>query len=331
MIEVALVGAGNAARKYAQLLSETGKVEIVGLYDEREEAALELAADYGGLVFPSIADLNDALPLSTLFVFVGLQKLRNDWTQTVRLLLEKGRTVITEMPSASHLLDVQAMLRAAGSSGGRLLFINPERFYFHQVDIKKRIDAGTIGSIGVINVKRYSPEPPENESGSALQRLAVYDIDVLRWIVGEVTNVYAMQRGTGDLDYALITLKFRCGTIANLEACLGYPEEYTSAVEYAGTHGLLRYDNRKTDALHVYKAASPRKQDFSPSFRNPEYEELVHLLDCVKEGLQPVMTAEDALGTLKVAAAAEQSILTGQPVELMDHTFSHGIGGEEDA
>jgi UDP-N-acetylglucosamine 3-dehydrogenase len=330
MIKVALVGEGDVAKKYAQLLSETGQVEIVGLYDEQEDRALELASIYGGLVFLSFADLNDVLPLSTLFVCVGPQ---NGWTRTVMLALGKGRTVITEMPAASRLLDVQAMLRAAKSSGGRLLFVNPERFYAHHIDIKKRIDAGTIGNIGVINVKRYSPVPPEGNdgSGSSVQRLAMYDIDVLRWIVGDITSVYAMQRGTGHVDYALVTLRFRSGEIANLEACLGYPETYTSAVEYAGTQGLLRYDNRKTDALHIYKKASPRKSGFSPSFRNPEYEELVYLLSCIQEGLQPVMTAEDALETLRVTAAAEQSIMTGQPVELIDNTFSLGIGGGEGA
>ncbi|WP_165972136.1 Gfo/Idh/MocA family protein [Paenibacillus piri] len=341
MMKIAVIGAGETGKRYVQHLLNAGQTEIAGVYDTQLEAASALAQRCGCPAFPSMEALDAALPRDTVYNCLGLPE--DSQMPYLFRALAGGRQVIARMPAADSVEDVQALLEAAEAHGGRLLFSHPERFYYHNIDLKHRIEAGSIGRIGTINVKRYLPLRPtafrQDESGAsgvhwmggnyscagepkdgALFGLALHDIDLLRWTLGEVANVYAMHTASGESDYVLVTLKFRQGSIANIEAYRGYPGGYTAAVEYAGSKGVIRYDNRKTNALQIHKtensASWPHNTQFSPSFRHPELDELVHLLSCLRNGSQPMMTVEDVRETLKVVHAAQQSIRTGQPVQL---------------
>ncbi|WP_165452375.1 Gfo/Idh/MocA family protein [Paenibacillus thalictri] len=364
MIQIAMAGAGAAGMRYTQHLLKTGQAQIAGIFDETQEAAAELAAHCGCSVFASLEALLEAVPEGVVFV---CSRQPENKARHVIQALQQGRHVIAELPAASRLQDVRDMLAAAGPSAKRLLFTNPERFYFHNADVKKRIAGGAIGSIGMINAKRYSPLPSEHADSisygaasddsvslspaiqpganqaawtdsirwsngqqepegqeapaGALYRLALSDIGHLRWIAGDVASVYAMRTVAEGLDYVLVTLKFQCGAIANIEAYWGYPGGYVSAAEYAGPKGVIRYDSRKTNALSIHKtghagAHAQAKHQSSPSFRDPEVAEFTHLLSCITDSQQPVSTAADVLETLKVTDAALQSIRSGQPVEM---------------
>ncbi|MCR8632991.1 Gfo/Idh/MocA family protein [Paenibacillus radicis (ex Xue et al. 2023)] len=345
MLKVAVVGLSGSGERYAQHLLSMEQTEIVGVYDMQPEVASEWAQRFGCPAFGSYDALIAALPSDAVCIGLGLSL--DSQQPYILQALASGRHVIARMPITLDAADVHEMLDASQANGSRLLFSHPERFYYHNVDLRKRIKAGAIGNIGVVNVKRYCPFPTstsaalqheadtdgvrwtggmngeilEGVKGGALFRLALHDIDLLRWTVGEVANVYAMRTTTEYLDYVLVTLKFNTGAIANIEAYWGYPGGYASAIEFAGSKGVIRYDSRKTNGLSIQKAADrrseqPMKAEFSPSFRQPERDELVHLMSCIRDGGKPFMTAEDACETLKVVRAAEQSLRTGQPVEL---------------
>ncbi|ULL16707.1 gfo/Idh/MocA family oxidoreductase [Paenibacillus sp. H1-7] len=332
MIQAAIVGTGKTSKRYAQHLLKAGQAEIFGIYDDDEVNAQELAAEYGCRAFSSFERLMEALPTGSVLV---VAEPEDSDKHSILQALKSGYHVIAGM-QGYRLGDIQELLASvSSSSGGRLLFANPERFYYHNRDLKKRIEDGAIGSLGMINSKRYCPLIPDDDvgvpiidGGAALNRLALKEIDLLRWIAGEVDTVYAMRASIRPLDYVLVTLQFRSGVIANLEAYSGYPGAYTSAVEYAGSKGVIRYDNRKTNAFHVHRRAdsdvNPGTRGFSPSFRNPEYDNLVHMLDCLDKDKEPAMTVEDAFETMRVVAAASQSLHTGQPVNL----FSEGVGND---
>jgi UDP-N-acetylglucosamine 3-dehydrogenase len=376
MVNIAVVGVNGTGERYMQHLLDVEHAEIVGVYDAQPEAASAMAQRYGCPAFGSYEALSAAMPADTICVCVGLP-LDSQQAYIVQALAS-GRDVIARMPATSGVADVQEMLDIAKAHGSRLLFSNPERFQYHNIDLKKRIDAGAIGNIGMVNAKRYSPLPShssaahphglntegvrwtggldgetledstmqatqaaqatnggakESARGGALFHLALADIDLLRWIVGEVANVYAMRATTERLDYVLVTLKFNNGAIANIEACWGYPGKHAAAVEFAGSKGVIRYDSRKTNALHIHKAADaippqPVKAELSPSFRQPEWDELAHLISCIRDGSQPVMTADDACEALRVVRAAEQSLRTGLPVELASASAAGLLGGE---
>ncbi|MEK3723958.1 Gfo/Idh/MocA family protein [Paenibacillus sp. FSL H8-0034] len=355
MIKLALIGICGTDACYMQHLLSMEHTDIVGVYDEQPERASEWAERCGCPAFASYEELDAALPANAVCVCTGLSL--DSQKPYLLQALASGRHVIARMPEAVGAEDIQDMLDAAQAHGGRLLFSRPERFYYHNMDLKKRIGAGAIGRIGMVNVKRYCPLPSadvcrdgadtdgvrwtgrlndetiEGAKSSALHRLALIDIDLLRWTIGEVATVYAMRTATERLDYVLVTLKFDNGAIANIEAYWGYPGTYASAVEYAGSKGVIRYDSRKTNGLHIHKAADtvssqPVRTECSPSFRHPEYDELVHLISYIRDGSEPLMTAEDACSTLRVVIAAEQSLRTGQPVELASASAADMVSGE---
>ncbi|GGI44875.1 inositol 2-dehydrogenase [Paenibacillus marchantiophytorum] len=335
MIQAAIIGAGCVGQRYAKHLLKTELSEIVGVYDADVEAASQLGMASNCQSFTKFEALTAAIPANT--VFVCMESAIGSRKQHILLALLHGRHVITPLTAELSLTDIKILMEASYKYNTRLLFLHPEKFTAHNRDIQKNIDDGAIGQIGMINVKRYSMKP----LFSAWHDLAILDIDLLRWIVGDVATVYAMRTSSENVDYTLITLKFTNGAIANIEDFLGYPGEYTSAVEYAGSKGVIRYDSRKTNALYVHKtavpASQPAKTGFCPSFRDPEYEELVYLLNCFQDNHFSVSTVEDAFETRKVIAAVAQSIKTGKPVRPADAIWKDDLyanaedGGQQHA
>src|SRR5690606_31749964 len=144
--------------------------------------------------------------------------------------------------------------------------------------------AEAIGRVGVAHAKRAGGHPGKAKSwykdaalsGGVILDLMIHDIDFMRGVLGEVDTVYAMNRTTDEIDYALVTLRFRSGAIANLEGHWGYPGPFTTAAEFAGTKGIIRFDSRDAVSVRVRKRASAGGADqgrvavpASPAWRDP--------------------------------------------------------------
>ena len=104
---------------------------------------------------------------------------------------------------------------APASSSGHVV-----RFFPEYVGIKEKIDAGDLGTVGVVRTSRRSPfllgwndwYADWRVSGGVLLDLVIHDFDFLRWALGEVERVYArgmLGREYNRLDYVLVTLRFR--------------------------------------------------------------------------------------------------------------------------
>jgi predicted dehydrogenase len=52
----------------------------------------------------------------------------------------------------------------------------------------------------------------------------------------------------------------------------------------------------------------------SPIAEPPHTTQLRHFLAVLRDGAEPIVTAEDGLAALRVAAAVDESIATGRPV-----------------
>jgi UDP-N-acetylglucosamine 3-dehydrogenase len=122
------------------------------------------------------------------------------------------------------------------------------------------------------------------------------------------------------LEYALVTLRFANGAIANLQGFRGYEPE-TIVQEFAGTSGVIRYDSRRDHTLqirtlHAGATGSSDLESLTPSYLNPYADMLQHFVQCILKREQPVVTEQDAYKAVEIAAAALESIDKGVSVRL---------------
>jgi predicted dehydrogenase len=164
----------------------------------------------------------------------------------------------------------------------------------------------------------------------------VHDIDNLRFICGEIVEVQAMTsntaRGFAVEDSAVLLLKFANGALGTLtlsdatpspwnwELASGentaYPKQDQPCYLFAGTRGSL-----SVPALELWSYADnsgwyaplQRTEISAPSF-DPLVEQLRHFLAVIAGRETPLVSAEDAMGTLAVVEAAHEAARTGARV-----------------
>lgn len=324
-MKVCIAGCGTMGAVYAENLTKMKGVQLVGIFDKVQEKSKSFSNQYRTRGFISFEEMmeqaNPDVVCITMPTFLH--------KEYVIKAAEWRKHVICEKPIASNLSEAKEMLQACKQNHVSLFIGHVVRFFPEYAALKREIDSGAIGEIGVAHAKRVGPHPGANrwygnsaKSGGVIMDLMIHDIDFMRWSIGEVKSVYTLNRKTKDMDYAMVTLRFQNGAIANLVGFWGYPGAFSTSVEFAGKKGIMRWDSNLAKSLVVTKKEEAIKTfsgaviPQSPAKHDPFYYEIVHFLDCVQNGTTPIVTAYDACKALEVVYAAIESAETGYPVQL---------------
>jgi UDP-N-acetylglucosamine 3-dehydrogenase len=321
-MRVGLVGAGFMGGVHLNAYAGIPEVEVVGVADARVESAMAGAKNVGARPYASYEELVAAEDVEVVDVCLPTALHRD---LAVRAAGE-GRHVILEKPIARTMEDAQQILDAFSADGPRLFVGHVVRFFPEYVGIKQKIDAGDLGTVGVVRTSRRSPfllgwndwYADWRVSGGVLMDLVIHDFDYLRWTLGEVERVYArgmLGREYNRLDYVLATLRFQSGAIAHVEGHWGYPGPFNYSIEVAGSHALLTVDSTEPASLQLISGPPEEGPDLA-SGKSPYEKELEHFIHCIATGEEPIVDARDAREALRIGLAATESVLRGEPVTL---------------
>jgi UDP-N-acetylglucosamine 3-dehydrogenase len=323
-MRVGLVGAGFMGGVHLDACAGIPDVDVVGVADTRIEAAVAGAEMVGARPYASYEELVAAEDVEVVDVCLPTAFHRD---LAVRAAGE-GRHVILEKPIARTMKDAREIVEAFSGDGPHLFVGHVVRFFPEYLGIKEKIDAGDLGTVGVVRTSRRSPfllgwndwYADWRVSGGVLLDLVIHDFDFLRWTFGEVQRVYArgiLGREYNRLDYVLATLRFESGAIAHVEGHWGYPGPFNYSIEVAGSSALLTVDSTEPATLQLIGEATAH--DGVPdlaSGKSPYEMELEHFIHCIATGEEPVVQAHDACEALRIGLAATESVLTGAPVTL---------------
>ncbi|MBD2847868.1 Gfo/Idh/MocA family oxidoreductase [Paenibacillus sp. IB182496] len=342
-MKIAIVGCGGMGHIHAAAYARMTHVRIVGVCDVDPIRAAELGERIGA---PSYTDYGQLLAAEAPEL-VSLTVPSHLHLAYIEQTAAHGAHIVCEKPLALTVADAEAALAVCAKHGVRLFVGHVVRFFPDYAGLKHAVDGGRIGTPGVAHLRRVGGYPErqwfaeEAKSGGVITDLMIHDIDYARWTLGPVRSVYCLRRTAAGLDYALATLVFASGAVANLESHWGYPGSFRTAAEFAGDGGVVRLDSAASAALHMRKTP-PKRTDAcartgegpapaaadaapapaaaeiprSPLRKSPYARELEHFVDCLRLGGAPLVTATDALQALRVAEAAHQSARTGRAVYL---------------
>ncbi|SEG16704.1 Gfo/Idh/MocA family protein [Paenibacillus sp. UNC499MF] len=325
-MKVAVVGCGTMGTVHGTDYSLLPGVELTGVCDLDRETARDLAGHLETIAYFSFEDMMAEAEIDAVSIALPTH-LHKEY---VMKAADLGKHVICEKPIALTLEDAEEMISYCQEKGVRLFIGHVVRFFPEYADLKRKLDSGAAGEPGVAHLKRVGSHPGTakdwyndfDKSHGVIMDMMIHDIDFARWAYGEVREVFALNRRSADQDYALVTLRFESGAIANLEGHWGYPGAFSTAAEFAGKSGIIRMNSGDSNSLKLLrkgaaKASASRVQvPKSPSYQDPYYYELEHFITCIREDKEPLVTAEDALRALEIVLAALESARTGQPVRL---------------
>ncbi|NXJ80503.1 T73AS protein, partial [Trogon melanurus] len=176
-------------------------------------------------------------------------------------------------------------------------------------------------------------------SGGIFYNAAVHDIDIVSLLLGESAPDTVFSLGHAfcadmaclqDADTVAVSMKFPSGAIVTLDVSQHCTRSCDQRLEVHGSEGTLRVDNQNPLGITEHGTSVPIfSQTQAVRYRDAHRELFRHFLRTLQGKEPPVITKEQFLWTIQVAAAAEQSWRNGSAVDLRkEATDSSAIKAE---
>jgi len=207
------------------------------------------------------------------------------------------------------------------------------RFDANYSRVQKQVKNGKIGDPHILKITSRDPAPPSIEyiksSGGMFMDMTVHDFDMARFIVGsEVVEVFAQAAvrvdeaigKAGDIDTAVITLKFANGCLGVIDNSRKAVYGYDQRLEIFGSKGMSRMGNNYSDTEMLYDELGRHTglplHFFMQRYTEAYCEEIRAFVQSIKNNEPVPVSGEDALVATKIALAAQKSIETNLPVKV---------------
>ncbi len=321
-LRVGLIGTGFIGQRHLAAWRAEG-VEVV-VFDEDPARSSALAERLGATVAPTI----EALLAATCVVDICTPTHLH--ASIALAAARAGRHVICEKPLARTLADGEAMIAAAKDADVRLLVGHVVRFFPEYAAARQAVLAGAVGELAVLRLTRASSrpqQPPDHwffdhaRSGGIILDLMIHDLDYARWVAGEVVSVACrsaiFERPDAGIDHAVAILTHASGAISHVSASWAYaPPAFRTAFELAGSHGLIEQDSDRTAPIEWSlpsggTGGGPAAPADLVLNGDPFRLELAEFAQAIVAGVQPRIDGADALATLRLALAADESARSG--------------------
>ena len=190
-MKFALVGCGNVARRYGERIAAHG-LDFAGATDLAPERATEIAEEFGGTAYPSLAAL---LADDTVDAVVNLTAAPAH-AEVTAAALEAGKHVHTEKPLALTHADAAALVELARRRDLALSCAPATLMGEAQQTAWKLLREGFIGPVRVAyaeanwgRIERWHPSPATLYSVGPMVDVGIYPLTILTGIFGPARRV----------------------------------------------------------------------------------------------------------------------------------------------
>jgi predicted dehydrogenase len=320
-VRIGLIGAGAIARRHVSVLSALDGVELAAVCDSDLGRAESIAA--GAAAFGSWRELLEH-PLDAVFVCTPPAAHAEPAIAAMR----RGLAVYLEKPLARAAADGEAIV-AAWREGGGVCAVG---YQWRSLALLGRVRDELVGAApGMLISRSVGPTEPGRAaswfgdpaaSGGILFELGSHDIDLQQALAGPAESVQALSgrglgAGGGALDDAVAVLvRYEDGGVGVISvAWTGQQEppiyELDVLAPDVALHLALDPGFRLAGRAHGRTVDQEEQID-------PRTSAVTGFLDAARrrDAAAVACTPEDALGTLRVALAAERAIASGETVRL---------------
>ncbi len=349
---MALIGPGDVAQRdyLPEFQRIADRAQIVDVCGHGEARARDTAARFGARWH---TDYRQMLAQTTADMVLNLTPIQLHAEVTLAAIAA-GKHVFSEKPVAGSAVDAVKIARAADAAGV-IVVAAPSVMLFPQV--RHVCDLLAQDAIGPVHFARgrgwgglppwggYSgdPAPFFARGGGPLRDMAVYPLHVLTGLLGPVLRVTALSArvqtaftpGDGlrvgqrvpveEPDLWSMVLDFGNSRIASLESNNAAHASRAPELELFGMRGTIAMSLIDVGApVEIMKAEGDWSWRPSPHANGgraagPDHLlGVIHLLDCLRDGAQPVLSLRAATHVLAVIDAAYESAREGRVAAIKD-------------
>ena len=332
-LPVGLIGAGRIGRLHAEHLAfRIPRAELVAVADVVAEAAQACAAAFD---VPTATQDHRAIVENPDIEAVVICSSTDTHSFMIEAAAAAGKHIFCEKPIDFDLARIDRALAAVDEAGVKLQIGFNRRFDPNFKRVHDLVAEGQVGEPHILRITSRDPAPPPIEyvkvSGGIFLDMTIHDFDMARYLIGsEVEEIYVAggvmvdpEIGrAGDLDTAVITLRFEDGVIGAIDNSRQAVYGYDQRVEVFGSGGCVTADNDYPNTTVVSDAQRVHR-DLPLNFFMERYvdsyiAEMEAFVECVLQDTQPPVTGIDGRLPVVMGYAARKSYEEGRPVKLTE-------------
>lgn len=347
--KIAIIGAGVMGKKHAQTIVKHPNAELVAVSDPYSDA---MAKDFN---VPNYKDLEELFNHVKLDGVVVANPNRFHVSTAIQCM-QHNVPCLLEKPLALNTNEALTLIEAQQKLNVPILVGHHRRHNKIIQQAKEIIDAGTLGQINTFNAL-WSVYKPDSYFDIEWHRVAgagvlainlVHDLDLMRYLNGEIESVQAMtsnkNRNLEVEDTISILVRFKNGALGTLLASdaavspWGWDQNteenkssfavspdqdcyFISGSEGALSVPNLEYWNYPKDQLKSW--ATPLiKNKVEPNKDQDVYiNQLTHFIEVIKGTAKPISSPEDAIRNIQLLECIEQAANTQSTIHVEQLEF----------
>lgn len=318
-----VLGAGSVAqRRVMPAIQKAEGAELHALFSRDETRAEKLAKEYNAT--RAYSDVNDLFwdkEIDAIYVSTPV----NLHYEQVIVAAEHRLHVLCDKPLALTPQESIRMANACIANSVHLQVCFLFRFHSCFQQIKTWVDENRLGQIvhgRMPFLKKYLLKPdewraqPDKSGGGCLMDLGPHSVDMLRYLIGEVTEVsafcdsaihnYEVEETGG------ILMRFENGAQGFTDLSFSVAQ-CDIVLELYGTEGTVTVLN--DDGWKIHTNFDGEKQVIASQFEDLYQRQFEHFAECVATRGEAIASGEDGLKASSILAAAYESAKTGKVVQ----------------
>ncbi|MGI9436207.1 MAG: Gfo/Idh/MocA family protein [Geminicoccaceae bacterium] len=341
-LHIGLIGAGVIGRKHGHYLKASPDCDLVAIADPSTHAEA-FAAEHRASHYADFRDMLDREKLDGVIIAAP-----NDLHETTGIAVAAhGLPMIVEKPIAADLEAAVRLTAAADKAVVPILVGHHRRYNPRAQRARMLVREGVLGQLVAVNMV-WGVRKPTPYFDASWKRLPgggpilinlIHEIDLLRFICGEITEVMAFSSNTircFDVeDSASVVLRFESGALGTVlisdtapspwswEQATGenhptFPENEQNPSRFFGTEAAMEFPRlkiwRHDGAVDWY---SPLTSEALPLPKVDVYtEQVAHFARVIRGEEEPIITGEDASRSLAATLAAIEAARSKKVVRL---------------
>ena len=246
-----------------------------------------------------------------------------------------GKNIFCEKPVDLTIAKVKAALAEVKKAGVKLQIGLNRRFDHNFAHVKDLATSGALGQVQIVKITSRDPAPPPlayvKVSGGIFLDMTIHDFDMARFQAGsEVEEVYAVGAvlvdpeigKAGDVDTAIITLKFANGALGVIDNSRKAVYGYDQRVEVFGSAGAAAAENDAPSQVHLSDASGVHADKplyfFLERYKEAYVNEVKAFFEAIKDGKETPVTGNDGLMDIAIGLAAKKSLAEHRPVKVSE-------------
>jgi myo-inositol 2-dehydrogenase/D-chiro-inositol 1-dehydrogenase len=246
-----------------------------------------------------------------------------------------GKHIFCEKPVDYDLAKVREAIKSAEDAKVKLQIGFVRRFDHNHKAVHDMVAAGKIGAPHIIKISSRDPEPPSIEyvkvSGGIFYDMMIHDFDMARFLAGsEAVEVHTQGAvlvdpaigEAGDVDTAVVTIKFESGAIAVIDNSRKAVYGYDQRVEVFGEKGMAANTNDTPSTAYLSNAEATTYETcykvMWDRYTQAFVSEMKAFAKAINENTETPVTGIDGLYPVLMAAAATKSLKEGRPVKISE-------------